>query len=141
MTKQRSLVLMVAALGAGAFLGSIGTTLFAKRAQVAPHLTRAGLLRVHPGMRANEVARRIGYPIELAISGSRSVDPIGHTAAWPGPYVWVYARPGWFDRLEVNVIMANNAVSSVNVEYDDARVYSTEGAAAPAAPKLSTLLK
>ena len=142
MAKERSIVFMVTMLGAAALLGSAGTLIFsAKRAVVAQHLTREGLLRLQAGMRANEVAAHIGYPVEVQIQGSRLLEPIGHVAAWPGAYVWVYARPGWFDRLEVNVVVANDIVSSVNVEYDDARVYSTEGGPAPAAPKLSTVLK
>lgn len=60
----------------------------------------------------------------------------------PEEQAWIYARPGLFDRLEVAVIVANGAVVSANVEYDDATIYSTEPAArAQRGQRLDTLLE
>jgi hypothetical protein len=92
-------------------------------------------------MPASEVPTKIGYPIEVIISGPQSMDPLNHAVAWPGPYVWTYAKPGWFNRLEANVILKDGVVVSVNVELDDSRVYSTNAPPAPAAPNLASLLK
>jgi hypothetical protein len=93
-------------------------------------------------MPAKDVPGKIGYPIELRIGGGTAMQPIGRTdVSWPGPYVWVYARPGWLNYLEVSVTVADGVVSSVDVEYDDVGVYRTTGAPAPAAPSLSSVLK
>jgi hypothetical protein len=143
MTAMRSLLLFLGVACFGVALGMTGAFLVAGRAKMAPHLTRTGLLQVTAGMPANEVPGKIGYPIDVRISGSTAIAPIGRSdATWPGPYVWVYAQPGWLNYLEVNVVMIDGAVSSVNVEYDDARVYSTtHPSPAPAAPSLSSVLK
>jgi hypothetical protein len=142
MTAMRSLLLFVGVACFGVVLGVTGAFVAARQAKMAPHLTRAGLLQVAPGMPAKDVPGRIGYPIDVRISGSKAMAPIGRAAtSWPGPYVWVYARPGWFNLLEVNVIVLDGVVSSVNVEYDDVRVYSTAQTPAPAARDLSSVLK
>ncbi len=124
----------------GVAVALVGYGLETNRAEVAPHLTRRGLLQVTPGMLARDVPNRIGYPIDVKIHGSQSMDPLVHSVDWPGPYVWIYARPGWLPGLEASVTLVDGVVSRVDVEYDNRFVYSTDTPAPVGAPALSKVL-
>lgn len=129
-----ALVLCLLALGSVALFA-------ATRAKVAPGLTRSGLLRVQPGMPEDQVIAELGHPVEVRVTPIRAPATAGRSPQQVDAAAWTYARPGLFDRLEVNVIVANGVVASVDVEYDDAVVYTTNGVITPSGPPLSDLLE
>lgn len=93
-------------------------------------------------MPVSEVPAKIGYPLDVRIDGATLIHPLGQVnKSWPGDYEWIYVQPGLFGYLEVSVTVSGGTVSRVDVEYDDVRVYSTSGPAAPAAPALATVLE
>lgn len=89
----------------------------------SPTLNHDGLLAIQVNRGCDQVIREIGFPIEIAAGGARSIEPSSHSGRWPGRYRWIYSRPGWPEGLSVVVGISDCQVAYVSAKDGDQLLY------------------